>query len=121
MNLELHTLDLSSNLLGETIIEDFLFEKLDKLEILKLESNSIVSLPEKIVNANKNLVKLFLNNNSIASLDKNIFLNLWKLENLYLAMNDISEINKHTFDSLKSLRMLSLSVFTVLIRKYKYF
>ena len=118
MNSELHTLDLSSNLLGETEIEDFLFEKLDKLEILKLDSNSIVSLPEEIFNKNNNLVKLFLNNNSIASLDKNIFSNLWKLENLYLAMNDISEINKYLFDSLTNLRMLSLSVWVSMITKF---
>ena len=110
MNSELHTLDLSSNLLGEIKIDDFLFKKLDKLEILKLDSNSLKTLPEEIFSTNLNLVKLFLNNNSIVSLEKGIFSNLWKLENLYLAMNDLSEINKHTFDSLKSLQMLSLSV-----------
>lgn len=110
MNSELKNLDLSSNLLGEKPLEPFLFRKLNKLEVLNLDSNAIKALPAEIFASNVNLKKLFLNNNTLTTLDKQIFSTLGNLESLYLANNQISDINKHTFNALSSIKMLSLSV-----------
>ncbi|XP_062401594.1 toll-like receptor 22 [Sardina pilchardus] len=89
-------------------IQPCTFNKLTKLEVLKLSSNKLVSLENIFNNSLPNLKVLDLEGNKISHVTFEVFSGLRSLEDLILANNQIKSISKNAFKGLKSLKSLDL-------------
>uniref|UniRef100_A0A3B4BZV4 TIR domain-containing protein n=1 Tax=Pygocentrus nattereri TaxID=42514 RepID=A0A3B4BZV4_PYGNA len=104
----LSTLILPKN--GISVIEDFAFEGLEKLQVLNMQSNKLMitanhSIPPLSL---ESLEQLDLKNNGISYIDDFAFKQLKSLKILNLEHNNISEIKTFTFSGLDRLESLML-------------
>lgn len=82
---------------GLTIVRDFYFRNMDKLEILSLHDNQIKKIEAFAFDDLASLTGLFLWNNKIETLDEKIFTNLDKLVVIHLDNNQIKFLSPTTF------------------------
>lgn len=100
-------LDLSHNKL--TKLETNVFRDLYSLQILRLESNNIESIPEKCFNALANLHTLVVSHNRLVSLDTHSLSGLHVLSLLSIDNNSIRSIHPAALRNVSSLRDLHLN------------
>ncbi|KAI1286195.1 Leucine-rich repeat transmembrane neuronal protein 1 [Halotydeus destructor] len=104
----LEILSLSSNKLST--LGDKLFLSLSKLQLLFLDTNSIVDIPSssRTFRGLSALLVLSLARNSLSSLGSATFVGLFSLEELDLSSNLIDRLDSSSFAGLTRLKVLSL-------------
>ncbi|XP_031341617.1 uncharacterized protein LOC116169615 [Photinus pyralis] len=85
------------------------FAPMERLRVLDLSYNSIVSFLDHFFLFNKRIEVLHLNNNNLAILTSNALADLTNLRQLDLSNNALVYISKGLFDSLNNLRYLNLA------------
>ena len=101
--------DLDLRRLNIVSIDPNTFTGLDRLEIIRLDHNSIREIHSLTFTNLPNLVEIFLNFNNIQRLSGNSFSNLQSLRTLQLSRNSIAIIdNLNTFNDLPSILLINL-------------
>ncbi|XP_027496392.1 osteomodulin [Corapipo altera] len=89
------TLDLCSNLLGDSVLKDRPFSNMKNLMQLNLGNNKLQTLPPGLPSS---LVHLSLENNSISYIPENYFHRLPKIIALRMSHNNLQNIPRNTFN-----------------------
>ena len=84
------------------------FDGLDNLEWLKLESNELRELPDGVFDGLDNLERLVLNHNNLGALTVGVFDGLANLRELSLNGNNLGALTVGVFDGLDNLERLGL-------------
>lgn len=84
------------------------FRGLSSLRVLRLDDNSLATLPARIFSGLSALEELSLHGNSLSTLPDSVFRGLSALEELRLNENSLRELPEPIFDGLSSLRWLGL-------------
>ncbi|XP_056007381.1 slit homolog 2 protein-like isoform X2 [Ostrea edulis] len=92
-----------------TTLPNRIFDALKKLMRLSLSSNKITTLPIGIFDALTSLQKLNLYDNEITTLPTGTFDTLTSLQTLYLSDNKLTTLHTGTFDQLGNLQILDVS------------
>lgn len=106
-NLSLEHLSLSHNLLHAIPFQ--VFSPMQRLRILDLSYNYIVTILDHFFKFNKHIEELWLNNNNVAKLTSNALADLSDLKTLDLSTNSLTTVAKGLFDSLNKLQYLNLA------------
>lgn len=102
------TLDLSHNYLA--YLGAGSFEKMPRLENLRLASNQLTSLGEGVFQNASGLRILDLSSNKLHKVEQHYFHGLWRLEELLLYNNKIAQLESGILTGLSSLKKLYLSI-----------
>ena len=105
-------LELTSNVNGGIQINVIEANRLDGLNVLKLNNNNIISIDTNTFSFNfnlRNLRILDISYNNLSNINKNLFNDLEHLEELNLNHNFISILSSETFIGLANLKDLNLS------------
>ncbi|XP_072044673.1 uncharacterized protein [Amphiura filiformis] len=103
----INELDLSSN--GISHIELNAFKRLSNLQGLYLQNNSLYDLQPGVFDTLQNLKVLLLNSSRLDSLSENIFTKLTTLTDLYLSNNMLSTLPEKLVRNLGNLQVLTLN------------
>ena len=103
----LRLLDLSHNFIVSILDHFFMFNKY--IEVLQLNNNDVAKLTSNALADLSNLKRLDLANNALVHISKGLFDSLNKLEYLNLANNPLTNLAAGTFRGLHSLEELNLS------------
>lgn len=106
-NLDLEVLRLSHNQL--TAIPFQVFAPTEKLRVLDLSYNGIVTILDHFFKFNRHIEELLLNNNNVTKLTSNALADLTQLKRLDLSTNSLESVAKGLFDALNNLEYLNLA------------
>lgn len=106
-NLNLGVLRLSHNQL--TAIPFQVFAPMERLRVLDLSHNGIVTILDHFFKFNRYIEELLLNNNNVTKLTSNALADLTQLRRLDLSTNALESVAKGLFDALNNLEYLNLA------------